>query len=552
MGKVGLFLGLLAVLFAQKRPVKKKPASGPARDTVGWRAAATPFVRAVVLFTQGLYEESAEYFSRAAELDPNSPAIHHYLARLAYHQGDYIRMLTHAEKAYQEDPRNLWIALGYVAALELNDQSVQALAVLDRLSQAFPTESEVAWRLAEAYRRLERWEKADGWYRRLQHLSGSYEEAIRARVQMWIEAGQLGRALAIVDSALAVWPSHEAYWELRARLHELGRNFPALTQTVQRLLALDPANSTAWAIVLAYPEIFEETWGAEGWERYLNSYLVPAEVKYALLRQVDFLEEEDYYATLRMLLQQAPTSEGWDLYARYWSSRGAWDSAAWGWKQALLEDSLKLSRYAPYLYALWRLGGGDSLAKEVERALEVYPGQGFLLLWQGVSLAQRKAWKEALGAFRRGWPLLPQPADTASMQVALYYQACAEAALGSLSTPTAERFEKLFYPPVGKALVTVIGLRQGLQEGVENAAIPPEAPSPYREWIEMWVALRRQRPEEARRVAAVADTATILPLEMWEDLFTRLGPDLLGAAYNRWRSRAEKQYPLASLWRSQP
>ncbi|GIV26132.1 MAG: hypothetical protein KatS3mg026_1824 [Bacteroidia bacterium] len=552
MGKVGLVFGLLAVLLAQKRPLKKNPSSGPARDTAGWRAAAPPFVRAVGLFTQGLYEESAEYFSRAAELAPNSPAIHHYLARLAYHQGDYIRMLTHAEKAYREDPNSLWVALGYVAALELNNQAAQALTVLDRLSQAFPTESEVAWRLAEAYRRLGKWEKADAWYRRLQHLGGSYEEVIRARVQMWIEAGELGRALAIVDSALAVWPSHEVYWELQARLHELGRNFPALIRTVQRLLDLDPANSTAWAIVLAYPELFEETWGDEGWERYLNSYLVPAEVKYALLRQVDFLEEEDYYATLRTLLQQAPTAEGWNLYARYWSARGAWDSAAWGWKQALLEDSLKLSGYAPYLYALWRLGGGDSLAREVERALDAYPGQGFLLLWQGVSLAQRKAWKEALGAFRRGWPLLPKPADTALMQVALYYQACAEAASGALAASTAEQLEKLFHPSVGKALLTVMSLRHGLPEGVVNAPLPSEVPSPYREWIHMWVALRAQRPEEARRAASVADTAAVLPLEMWEDIFTRLGPSLLGAAYHRWRARAEKQYPLASLWRSLP
>ncbi|RMF51387.1 MAG: hypothetical protein D6750_03745 [Bacteroidetes bacterium] len=552
MGKVGWVLGLIAVLAAQKRPPKKELPLRPAQDTGGWRAAAPPFVRAVVLFSQGLYEESAEYFSRAAELAPGSPAIHHYLARLAYHQGDYIRMLTHAEKAYQEDPKNLWIALGYVAALELNDQPTQALAVLDKLSHTFPTEPEVVLRLAEAYRRLNRWEKADAWYRRLQHLGGSYEETVRARVQMWIEAGQLGRALAIVDSALAAWPNHETYWELQARLHELGRNFPALAQTVQRLLAIDPANSTAWAIVLAYPELFEEVWGTDGWERYLHAYLVPAEVKYALLRQVDFLEEEDYYATLRMLLQQTPTPEGWDLYARYWSRQGAWDSAAWGWKQALLEDSLKLSWYAPYLYALWRLGGGDSLAKAVEQALDAYPGQGFLLLWEGVALAQRKAWKEALRAFQRGWNLLPQPADTALLQVAAYYQACAEAALGAPAPQTVERLEKLFSPPVGKALVAVIRLRYGVAELSSAPSEPVERPSPYREWVEMWRALRENRLEEARRIAAIADTAAVLPLEMWEDIFTRLGPSLLGAAYTRWRTRAEKHYPLANLWRSLP
>ncbi|MCX7607299.1 MAG: tetratricopeptide repeat protein [Bacteroidia bacterium] len=556
MAKIFYLIGIGAVLlFAQKKS-KVKPASSPSssQDTTSWKQGLPPFVKGVILFSQGLYEEAAEYFYKAAEAAPHSAGVHYYLSRLAYQQGDYIRMLTHIEKAYKEAPHEAWVGIAYAAALALNGQQYQSTALLEKLVQDFPEEPEILLRLAQSYQAAGEIEKADRYYRQLQLMGGAYEEVFQMRVQMFVEVGQVGRAIAIAESLAALWPKHEVYWETIARLYELSRNLSRMAEVVQHLLQIDPANQVGWGLVLAYPELFEEMWGYDVWEGFLESYTVPAEVKYALLRRGDFLEEEEYREALSKLLRENPMSIGWDLWAQYWMQNGRWDSAATAWKRALASDSIHLPIYGSYLYALWQLGGGDSLAREVERAQEFFPGQGRLFLWQGVAYAQQREWPEACKAFQRGWRLLPTP-DTPLARVAAYYQAIAEIAQNKLTPQTRERFQGHYPGETGTALLALLLLRGG-EKPAELKNTPEETfsalPSPLREWGELLWALSLNRLEEARRIASIVDTSSSVPLEMWEDILTRLGPQILGPAYHRWRSQAEKQYPLALLWRSLP
>jgi tetratricopeptide (TPR) repeat protein len=95
---VGVFL-CLTVAFAQKSKKKAKESEASDRDSFSWRAAASPYVKGVVYFSQGLIEEALPYFLGALEKAPHSAGIHYYLAQIAYAQRDYPRMLTHAEKA---------------------------------------------------------------------------------------------------------------------------------------------------------------------------------------------------------------------------------------------------------------------------------------------------------------------------------------------------------------------------------------------------------------------------------------------------------------------
>lgn len=260
MAKGWLALALLVFpLFAQKAKAKSKPSS-PAPDTLSWRQAVPAFVRGVVYFSQSLYEEAAEYLSQAAEAAPNSPGVHHYLAQVAYRQSDPIRMLTHAEKAYREAPQEVWLGLGYAYALMLNGQRQEAVRLLEQLHRTHPTDPEILHRLAQSYQAMGDWQRADACYQKLQLLGGSTEELFQARVQLLVEAGQLGRAIALAESLLTLWPKHEVYWEVAARLYELSQNLPRMAQTITQLLKLDPANPVAWNLVLSYSDYFEDVW----------------------------------------------------------------------------------------------------------------------------------------------------------------------------------------------------------------------------------------------------------------------------------------------------
>ncbi|GIV23978.1 MAG: tetratricopeptide repeat protein [Bacteroidia bacterium] len=554
MAKVSVWLlGLVGLLlFAQKKPQspKKDKDHTASADTHVWRQAVPPFVRGVVLWSQGLSEEAAEFFYKAAEAAPHSPGIHYYLARLAYTQEDYIRMLTHAEKAYREAPNELWIGIGYAIALELNGQKKQAVEILERLHKLYPQEPEILLRLAQAYQQIGQIDKADAYYNKLLAVEGSYEEVFQARVRLFVEAGHLGRAIALAESTVALWPKHEGYWETLTRLYELSRNLPRMAEVVQKLLEIDPANMVGWSLVLAYPEYFEQLWGPEMWEELLAAPAVPAEVKYSLLQRADFLEEEDYQQVLAQLLRQQPSAVGWDLWGRFWAGKGHWDSAAVAWKRAWSADTQGLSFLASYLYALYRLGGGDSLLREVEKTQELFPGQGRFFLWEGVAAAQCRQWTRASAAFTRGWRLFVG-GDSVLAQAAAYYHLLTELAQGGLSASTRERFLRECGTSVGEALIALLQARQG-QKASQLQTAAPALPEPYRRWAAFWMAYAEGRLDEARRIAASAAEETSLPLEMWEDFLLRLTPQTVGTLYQRWRQKAAQAYPLACFWRDLP
>lgn len=539
--EVLLLVCILSGAFAQKQGKKKTVSPSP--DTTAWRRAIGPFTRGVVLFSQGLTEEAADFLEKSVEVAPHSAGIHYYLSRVAYAQGDPIRMLTHAEKAYHEAPHELGIALHYAFALQLNNQFQAALTLLESLVKKYPDHPELLLQLAEAYRDLKEVDKADAYYAQFQYLTGSYEEIFQTRVQLFVEAGQIRRAIALAESLATLFPRHEIYLETAARLYELQKDLNGMASAVMRLIQTDPANATAWEIALAYAELFDEIWGEENWERFLEQPTIPPEIKYFILRRLPFLEEQEALATLQKLLQESPTAAGWDLYAHYWAAQQRWDSAAYAWREALREDSTQLSFYSGYFYALCKLGGGDSLFHSVERAAELFPGQGRIYLWQGIAHALRGETLSAMSAFERGWRLFHPPTDTLTAQVASYYYA--------LLRPSSQSRSYLFtfYPnDLAEALWLTLRLRNG-----ESLPMPEKVPFPYDVWMRFLIALRENRPEEATNIAAEAvDTSATLPLEMWGDILRELGKGRIGALYEDWKRIARSTYPLARLWDELP
>lgn len=552
-----LILSLIAIaaggsstLYAQKKSRKPKNNS-LSQDSLAWQKAIGPFTRGIVLFSQGLTEEATEFLEKAAEAAPNSAGIHYYLSRIAYLQEDPIRMLIHAEKAYKESPHELWLALGYAAALQLNNQHKDACALLEKLAQMHPDQPEIILRLAQAYQAAGDIDKADAYYAQFQHITGSYEEVFQTRIQALLEKGRIQQAISIAESLATLFPRHEIYLETTARLYELSRDMRGMTSAVTRLLEVDPANQVAWELVVSYYDLFEELWGAESWERLLESPSIPAEMKYMILRRVDFLEEEELITILHKLLAEAPTPNGWDLYARYWAYHQKWDSAAYAWKQAIRMDSGQIALYLDYFHALYKLGGGDSLLREVEQALENLPGQGRLYLWQGIAYTLNHSYREALAAFQKGWRL-SQTIDTPLSQIAAYYNGIAETFSTGLSSETRRRILQVHPPAIGEALCHILSLRQ------KNlpSNVPPDqfsAPFPYDYWIKILKSLRDGNPKEAYLHASAAiSSGSSLPLEMWEDILGGIGQAVIGLDYPHWKQKAQKSYPLAAVWNELP
>jgi len=547
----GVFL-LLALAFAQKSK-KKKPSGDSLQDSAGWRAAVGPYTKGVAYFSMGLTEEALPYFLNALEKAPNSAGIHYYLAQIAYAQRDYPRMLTHAEKAYREAPGEPWLALGYAHALSLNEEHREAISLLEKLLQTHPDHPEILIRLAQSYRRLGRLTEADRYYEKLQQRGGIlYDDFFQERIQMFVEAGELGRAIALTETLIVRWPRTEIYRETAIRLYELARDLPRMADHIQKLLAVDAASPLAWDAILSNIEWFESRWDDQMWDSLLSRSEVPVEVRYALLRRFSD-EGAEVRQRIDQLLREMPTAEGWAFRAELWLEEDERDSAAFALREAIRLDSTRWEWWARWLNLLYQAGGGDSLERAILAVSERFPQQGLLYLWRGILYVQRGQPVEAVAAFRRGWTLATS-IDTPMARLALFYEGLAYI-LSKISWPASyeSRLSTYHTPPENTLLRYLIWRYSGQPPPSPTEAearkafshLPPA--HPLRLWVEGL--LSPTNPEWQKRLS---DNLPLLPLEGWIMLLPQ-GPAAFGPlTYHTWKNWVIQTYPLCPAWQKLP
>ncbi len=548
---ISVFL-LLALALAQKSK-KKKPAGDSSLDSTGWRAAAGPYVKGVAYFSMGLIEEALAYFLNALEKAPNSAGIHYYLAQIAYTQRDYPRMLTHAEKAYREAPGELWLALGYAHALSLNEEHREVISLLEKLLQTYSDHPEILIRLAQSYRRVGRLTEADRYYEKLQQRGGIlYDDFFQERVQMFVEAGELGRAIALTETLIARWPRAEVYRETAIRLYELARDFPRMADHIQELLAIDAASPLAWEAILNNIEWFESRWDDQMWDSLLSRSEVPVEVRYALLRR--FSEDgAEVRQRLDQLLREVPMAEGWAFRAELWLEEDERDSAVFALREAIRLDSTRWEWWARWLYLLYESGGGDSLERAILVVSERFPQQGLLYLWRGILYVQRGQPADAIAAFRRGWTLTTT-VDTSMARLALFYEGLAYL-LSKTPWPASyeARLSTYFEAPESTLLRYLLWRYSGQSpppaiEAEARKALSHLSPThPLRLWTEGL--LNPSDPDWQKRLS---DNLPLLPLEGWVMLLPQ-GPAAFGpTTYQTWKNWVLQTYPLCPAWQKLP
>jgi tetratricopeptide (TPR) repeat protein len=161
-----------------------------------------------LLATAGLHRDAIGYFSRAAAIEPDNPAVLCRLSQAAFALDDRKAAVDWALQAYALAPAERFCAL-HAAELLLRSDRVAEAAAIAAANLALAGEDDTAYRLLSA----------------AQMLRGRVEDAIEA-----------------IDRALALAPARAEYHVHRGNLlYRLGR-FEDAASALDRAAALDPEN----------------------------------------------------------------------------------------------------------------------------------------------------------------------------------------------------------------------------------------------------------------------------------------------------------------------
>lgn len=198
----------------------------------------------------------------------------------------------------------------------------------------------------------------------------------------WARLGDIARARAAVDAALAAVPGHVPALVQRARLEAIEGRADAALAVVEPALARDPAQPEGWQLVgeILAQVRHDGAGAAKAWQRALEAdpAFVPAHLALvtAALQAEDLAAAKAQAARLRAVLPRHPQT----LYVDARLALASNDT------KAARESALQLLRLAPdsppvlQLAGMIELQGGSALVAESHfaRALQAEPGNAFV------------------------------------------------------------------------------------------------------------------------------------------------------------------------------
>lgn len=405
-----LALGLL--FFACGGPAKVK-SGGSSRDQLSdvQRADVThTFINANREKILGNLNEAVSLFSDVIRKDPQNAAAMYELAGVYMQQKKYPDALFFSKSAYRLDPGNVWYGQQYAEVLQRNSRFKEAAEVLEQLLADHPDQQEYYHELAQAYVFSGHLEEALKTYDRLEGRFGIDGELTMNKCRIYQQLGKPEKAVIELERLIDSDPSDvQAYGMLAEMYQQLGENDKAL-KTFQRIEAIDPDNPyVQLSLADFYREAGEKDKSFAELKKAVGNPQLDVDTKISILSSYYALVEA--YAEMKgqarelceIILITHPTDpRPHAAKADFLALDTQYVAARDEYRRARELGSKEYSVYSQMIVIDSRLEDWDSMLKDTEEALALFPDQPLVYLFNGISKQHAKRYTEAANILKAG------------------------------------------------------------------------------------------------------------------------------------------------------
>ena len=372
------------------------------------------------------YPKALERFQKAYTINPVNAALNYKLAETIKMMGRPNDAVSFAQAAVNLDAGNPYYYL--LLAQLYNDQQryEEAIKTLTKLTKDIPNTEQYLFNLADMYLAQKRYDDALKTYDRIEKQYGFIEEIAYKKQQIYLRQNNLDKALKEGETLIASDPSEARYTLVQAEMLANNKKTDEAIALINKVLQQEPANAQArlmlsdlfrqkgnlgeseknLKLAFSYPSLDVDTKVKILFE-YLRQLPVPPsppkpELESTALELADMTvkshpQEAKAHAIagdVRFLARKKP-----EALASYLNSIRLDNSHFKIWQQIVfLDDELQLT---------------DSLLVHTEKALELFPNQAMLWLFNGHGHLIKKNPSKGVKSLEYGKKLA---ADDAGMQ----------------------------------------------------------------------------------------------------------------------------------------
>jgi tetratricopeptide (TPR) repeat protein len=366
------------------------------------------FVEGMKFYVIGNYTEAQIQFESAYKRAPDNSGICYMLGKIHYQNNNYAEALQYAQKAVKLDSKNPYNYQLLSQIYEKQHNYPEAAKTLKKLITEIPVGEDYYFELGDLYLFEKDYDEALKLFNKMEGTFGKSAELSYKKQQIYIQMSKLDLAIAEGESLMNNFPDEVEYKIRQAEMLFTNNKTDEALKLIQQVIKDNPENPYGHYILSSiYKSQKEYSKANQELEYVFKNPDMDLDIKLDLLQNLlKSPSEDDKKSVLKLveLMLQAHPAD-----AKAYSSYG----------DILLMDGKKELAYTKYLQAknlnnnnfgLWtqiinldiELNKTDSLVRHSGQALELFPNQAVLWLYNGTGFYLQKKYARAIESYEEG------------------------------------------------------------------------------------------------------------------------------------------------------
>jgi len=353
---------------------------------------------------------AAELFKECLKIDPNNAAAMYELGTIYFNARKDNEAVELVSNAIKIDPKNEWYRLllaDIYSQLKKYDDSAKEY---EELANDFPKKPEFLYEWASELLKGGKYEEAIKVYNRIENSIGVTEEISIQKHSIYISMKQGDKAADEIKKLVAAFPDNSRYLGILADLYLSQKKKDEAFEIYGKMEKMNPSDPLLHlSLANYYREKGDHDKSYEELKKAFQNPDLDIDTKINILMSYYMITEVNKELTsqaleLTQILVEAHPKEGkaFAMYGDFLFREGKMKEAQEAFRTTIKLDNSKFLVWSQLLQVDYNLSDYEGLLKESNEALELFPTQALVYLFNGIANIQLKKYDDAIAILKSG------------------------------------------------------------------------------------------------------------------------------------------------------
>jgi tetratricopeptide (TPR) repeat protein len=374
----------------------------------------TVFLNAEKAHVLGNVEEATRLFQECLTIDPDNDAAYFNIGKIFLE----LEMMPDAEinfeKAVKLDETNKWYWLSWAQALIAQEKYEEAAKIYAKMTKRYSSDVQLEMDYASTLLQAGDSKKALKEFDKIELKTGPSHDIARRKYQYYINAGKYDDAANEIEKLLDVYPGDNQLYGMLAELYKAQGKIDKAILVYEKAYKAEPTNPY---IQLSLAEFYDRAGRRDTSYVYLkkayNNPNLYIDTKVSVLLKM--FKEAEQYPKVRiqaielcsLVINTHPEeAKSYSVYGDCLNLDGQRSQAIDQYRKAVKIDPSRFAIWNQILFLDSELSDYEGLIEDSEKALEYFPAQPSVYLFNGIAHNQQKQHKQAAASLKRGAELV--------------------------------------------------------------------------------------------------------------------------------------------------